>query len=177
MVMASIFESFFQPFLILFTIPMAGIGVVGLFILMGQSLNVMAFIGIVMLGGIVVNNAIVLLDCVNQVREDKTVSDEDSILIGCDRRLRPVFMTTGTTLLGLLPLALGIGDGAELRQAMAVAVIGGLLSSTVLTLFVIPVCQSYLDSMLRTLRSLWHRVIPAEESTEPPPVASDEPSI
>jgi multidrug efflux pump subunit AcrB len=107
MVMASIFESFFQPFLILFTIPMAGIGVVGLFILMGQSLNVMAFIGIVMLGGIVVNNAIVLLDCVNQVREDKTVSDEDSILIGCDRRLRPVFMTTGTTFAG--PPAAGAG--------------------------------------------------------------------
>lgn len=176
MVMASIFESFFQPFLILFTIPMAGIGVVGLFILMGQTLNVMAFIGIVMLGGIVVNNAIVLLDCVNQVREDTSISDTDSILIGCDRRLRPVFMTTGTTLLGLLPLALGIGDGAELRQAMAVAVIGGLASSTVLTLFVIPVCQSYLDSMMRLLRRLWSRT-PASTSDDAPRDASEEPSV
>lgn len=153
MVMASIFESFAQPFLILFTIPLAGTGVVACFLATGQTLNVMAFIGIVMLGGIVVNNAIVLLDCVNQVRAaNPGLSTRDTLLIGCSRRLRPVFMTTATTLLGLLPLALGLGEGAELRQAMAVAVIGGLFSSTALTLFVLPACQSYLDSLLALLR-------------------------
>jgi len=118
---------------------------------------VMALIGVIMLGGIVVNNAIVLLDCVNQVRRDaakagEEISSHDSLLIGCERRLRPVLMTTATTLLGLLPLALGFGEGAELRQAMAVAVLGGLLSSTVLTLLIIPVAQSYLDSTIIVVR-------------------------
>jgi HAE1 family hydrophobic/amphiphilic exporter-1 len=157
MVMASIFESFLQPLLIMITIPMAAVGVVGAFLLTGQTLNVMALIGVIMLGGIVVNNAIVLLDCVNQVRRDaaeagEEISSRDSLLIGCERRLRPVLMTTATTLLGLLPLALGFGEGAELRQAMAVAVLGGLLSSTVLTLLIIPVAQSYLDSTIVMVR-------------------------
>ncbi len=156
MVMASIFESFIQPFIILFTIPMSLVGVVLLFLVMGQSLNVMAFIGIVMLGGIVVNNAIVLLDCVNQVRAEEGLEGRASIIVGCGRRLRPVFMTTSTTLLGLLPLALGFGEGAELRQAMAVAVIGGLTSSTILTLVVIPVCQSYLDDLMGMFRRMLH---------------------
>lgn len=158
MVMASVFESFLQPLLIMFTIPLAGIGVVAAFLATSQSLNVMALIGIVMLGGIVVNNAIVLLDCVNQVRSDNgALSDRDTLLIGCSRRLRPVFMTTATTLLGLVPLAMGLGEGAEMQQAMAIAVIGGLLSSTILTLFIIPVCQSYLDSSRAVLRGLWRR--------------------
>lgn len=151
MVMASIFESFVQPFLILFTIPLAGVGVIASLIATNQSLNVMSIIGIVMLGGIVVNNAIVLLDCVNQVRGEPGLNDVDSLLIGCNQRLRPVFMTTGTTLLGLLPMALGFGEGAELRQAMAITVLGGLLSSTVLTLFVIPCGQSCIDSVRHLL--------------------------
>ncbi len=147
MVMASIFESFLQPLLIMLTVPLAGVGVVAGFLLTGQTINVMGLIGVVMLGGIVVNNAIVLLDCVNHVRaDDPDLSARDSLVLGCQRRLRPVLMTTLTTLLGLLPLALGIGQGAELRQALAIAVLGGLASSTVLTLLVIPVCQSYLDS-------------------------------
>ncbi|MDK2970463.1 MAG: hydrophobic/amphiphilic exporter (mainly bacteria), family [Candidatus Sumerlaeota bacterium] len=157
MVMASVFESFLQPFIIMLTIPLAGVGVVLGFLLTGQTLNIMGLIGVVMLGGIVVNNAIVLLDCVNQVRGDHPgLCERDSLVLGCQRRLRPVLMTTLTTLLGLLPLALGLGQGAELRQAMAIAVLGGLLSSTVLTLFVVPVCQSYLDSA-RALARRWRR--------------------
>lgn len=148
MVMASIFESFLQPLLIMLTIPLAGAGIVLGLQLTGQSLNVMSVIGIVMLGGIVVNNAIVLLDCVNQVRARAPFlfSERDTLLAGCQRRFRPVLMTTGTTLLGLTPMAMGLGEGAELRQAMAITVLGGLFSSTLLTLFVIPCCQSYLDS-------------------------------
>ncbi|MEQ8822273.1 MAG: efflux RND transporter permease subunit [Sumerlaeia bacterium] len=153
MVMASIFESFIQPFLIMLTVPLAGIGVVAAFILTGTSINVMAIIGVVMLGGIVVNNAIVLLDRVNQVRAARPdLPPRESLLMGCQERLRPVLMTTATTLLGLLPLALGIGEGAELRQAMAIAVLGGLASSTVLTLLVIPVAQSFLDSVVGVIR-------------------------
>ncbi len=157
MVMASIFESLLQPFLIMLTIPLAGIGVVGAFLLTDQSVNVMALIGVVMLGGIVVNNAIVLLDCVNQTRTASRLNDRETLLIGCNRRVRPVLMTTMTTLLGILPLALGFGEGAELRRAMAIAVLGGLVSSTILTLFVIPVCQSFLDSVLSAVRGLRSR--------------------
>ncbi|CAN5453454.1 efflux RND transporter permease subunit [soil metagenome] len=157
MVMASIFESFLQPFLILTSIPLAGIGVVISLLVTHQTINVMSIIGIVLLGGIVVNNAIVLLDCVNQVRdaaksEGASLTERETLILGCNRRLRPVIMTTGTTLLGVLPMALGLGDGAELRQAMAVTVLGGLFSSTLLTLYVIPCGQSYLDSMFRKLR-------------------------
>jgi HAE1 family hydrophobic/amphiphilic exporter-1 len=162
MVMASIFESFLQPFLIMFTIPMAGIGVVAGLLATGASLNVMAMIGIVMLGGIVVNNAIVLLDCVNQVREAHGSADSRTTLVaGCQRRLRPVLMTTGTTLLGVLPLALGFGQGAELQRPLAIAVIGGLCSSTVLTLVLIPTFQDILDSALRRLRRIVRREAPA----------------
>jgi hydrophobic/amphiphilic exporter-1 (mainly G- bacteria), HAE1 family len=108
MVMASIFESFAQPLLILLTIPLAGVGVVAGLMATGQTLNLMALIGVVMLGGIVVNNAIVLLDCVNQVRASHPgVSSRETLIAGCQRRLRPVLMTTLTTLLGLTPLALG----------------------------------------------------------------------
>jgi len=152
MVMASIFESLLQPFLILVTIPLAGIGVVGGLLVTGQSLNVMAFIGIVMLGGIVVNNAIVLLDRVNQLREQGMDSTE-SLVVGSSQRLRPVLMTSLTTILGLLPLGLGIGEGAELRQAMAISVIGGMVSSTLLTLIVIPCAQSLLDGVIRRAKA------------------------
>lgn len=157
MVMASIFESLLQPFLILRTIPLAGIGVVAGLLAAGQSLNVMAYIGIVMLGGIVVNNAIVLLDRVNQLRSGGMTS-RDSILWGGIQRLRPVLMTSLTTMLGLLPLGMGFGEGAELRQAMAVAVIGGIFSSTLLTLIVIPCGQSVLDDVLGAIRAAWNRM-------------------
>lgn len=148
MVMASIFESFLQPFLILVTIPLSGIGVVIGLAMAGQSLNVMAMIGIILLGGIVVNNAIVLLDRVNQLRA-RGFDRIESLVIGSTQRLRPVLMTSATTILGLIPLALGIGEGAELRQAMAISVIGGMTSSTILTLIVIPCGQSLLDGFLR----------------------------
>lgn len=169
MVMASIFESFAQPFLILFTIPLSGIGVVWGLMAVGQTINIMSIIGVIMLGGIVVNNAIVLLDCVNQVRADAgrlgatELTARETLIIGCVRRLRPVLMTTATTLLGLLPMALGFGEGAELRQSMAVTVFGGLTSSTLLTLFVIPCAQSYLDSAFAVVRRVgawWHRPRP-----------------
>lgn len=174
MVMASIFESFLQPFLIMFTIPLAGVGVVGGLVLTGQTLNVMSIIGIVMLGGIVVNNAIVLLYCVNQVRsdaeraEDLALSDDETLIIGCTRRLRPVLMTTATTLLALLPMAIGLGEGAQLRQAMAITVLGGLTSSTILTLLVIPCCQRILDGFLGALRRMAARVV---RQTEAEPAA------
>jgi hydrophobic/amphiphilic exporter-1 (mainly G- bacteria), HAE1 family len=138
MIMAAQFESLLHPFTILLTMPLAVIGViVGLFV-SGYALGITAMIGIIILAGVVVNNGIVLVDFVNQLRQSGMELTEAIVEAG-RTRIRPIFMTALTTILGLLPLALGIGDGAEIQAPMAVAVIGGLLTSTVLTLVVIPV--------------------------------------
>lgn len=138
MIMASKFESLLHPFTILLTMPLAVIGVVvGLFVT-GHSLGITAMIGIIILAGIVVNNGIVLVDFINQLRRSGMELIEAIVEAG-RTRIRPIFMTALTTTLGLLPLALGIGEGAEIQAPMAVAVIGGLLTSTVLTLVIIPV--------------------------------------
>lgn len=110
----------------------------------GTTINVVAFIGIIMLAGIVVNNAIVLIDLVNQLRADGKEKHQALMEAG-EARLRPILMTTLTTALGLLPMAIGFGEGAEVRAPMAITVIGGLLVSTLLTLLVIPVVYSLLD--------------------------------
>jgi HAE1 family hydrophobic/amphiphilic exporter-1 len=144
LVMASQFESLTQPLVILFSIPLAAIGVaLGLFIT-GQPLSVMVFIGLIMLCGIVVNNAIVLIDLVNQLRADG-MERTAALLEAGTLRLRPILMTTLTTTLGLLPMALGLGEGAEIRAPMAVTVISGLGVSTLLTLIVVPVVYTLLD--------------------------------
>ncbi|WP_214000886.1 efflux RND transporter permease subunit [Arsukibacterium sp.] len=138
LVMASQFENLLQPLLILFTVPLAGAGaILGLW-LTDTRLSVIVFIGLIMLAGIVVNNAIVLIDRINQLRHSG-VELTEAIIEGGASRLRPVLMTTLTTVLGLLPMALGGGDGSEIRAPMAVTVIFGLLLSTLLTLVFIPV--------------------------------------
>lgn len=138
LVMASQFENLLQPLLILFTVPLAGAGaILGLW-LTDTRLSVIVFIGLIMLAGIVVNNAIVLIDRINQLRQSGTALTE-AIIEGGASRLRPVLMTTLTTVLGLLPMALGGGDGSEIRAPMAITVIFGLLLSTLLTLVFIPV--------------------------------------
>ncbi|HJN89459.1 MAG TPA: efflux RND transporter permease subunit [Verrucomicrobiota bacterium] len=136
-IMASQFESLVQPFIIMFTIPMAFVGTVLGLKMLGINLSVVVFLGMIMLAGIVVNNAIVLVDYANTLRGRGLALREAIVRAGCVR-LRPILMTTATTVLGLLPMALGLGDGAEIRTPMAVAVISGLLTSTVLTLLVIP---------------------------------------
>lgn len=144
LVMASQFESFLHPFVIIFTLPLAAIGVVIALAISGRSVSIVAMIGVVMLAGIVVNNAIVLIDAVNQLRV-KGMRKEDALIAAGLNRLRPILMTSLTTILGLLPMALGLGEGAELRAPLAVTVIGGLSVATVLTLIVIPVVYSLLD--------------------------------
>ena len=144
LVMASQFESLLHPFVILLTIPLALTGAVFALWLTGSSLSVVVFIGLIMLAGIVVNNAIVLVTRINQLRADG-LARSDAIIEGGKARLRPIVMTTLTTILGLLPLALGFGEGAEMRAPMAITVIGGLLLATLLTLVVIPVVYSLLD--------------------------------
>ncbi len=149
LVMASQFESLMHPFIILFTIPLALVGaILGLWVT-GSTISVVVFIGLILLAGIVVNNAIVLIDLVNQLRE-RGMGKVQAILEGGKSRLRPILMTTLTTTLGLLPLALGIGDGAELRAPMAITVIAGLVVATLLTLIVIPTMYAIMDRKVYT---------------------------
>ncbi|HET6564431.1 MAG TPA: efflux RND transporter permease subunit, partial [Xanthomonadales bacterium] len=144
LVMAAQFESLVHPFVILFSIPLAGIGVAVALWLTDTRLSVIVFIGLIMLAGIVVNNAIVLVDLINQLRA-RGMERITAIREAAHLRLRPIMMTTLTTLLGLLPMAFGLGEGSEMRTPMAITVIGGLLTSTMLTLLVVPVMYSLLD--------------------------------
>ena len=143
-VMASQFESLIHPLVIMFTVPLAAIGAIGALYLKDVSLSIVVFIGFIMLAGIVVNNAIVLVDYINTLRRGGMDRTEAIVRAG-SVRLRPILMTTLTTVLGLLPMALGLGDGAEIRTPMALTVIAGLLSSTFLTLVVIPTVYSLVD--------------------------------
>jgi len=144
LVMASQFESLLHPMVILLSIPLALTGAILALWVTGASLSVVVFIGLIMLAGIVVNNAIVLVTRINQLREAGRARTPAIIEAG-RARLRPIVMTTLTTTLGLIPLAVGLGEGSELRAPMAITVIGGLLVSTLLTLVVIPVVYSLLD--------------------------------
>jgi HAE1 family hydrophobic/amphiphilic exporter-1 len=144
LVMASQFESLLHPFVIMFSIPLAAVGAVLALKLTNSPISVVVFIGLIMLVGIVVKNAIVLIDRVNQLRE-AGVAKLDAIAEGAESRLRPIVMTTLCTLIGFSPLAIGVGEGAEVRAPMAITVIGGLAVSTLLTLIVIPVVYDLLD--------------------------------
>lgn len=144
LVMASQFESLVHPFVILFTIPLALVGAVLALFVTGTTVNIVAMIGVIMLAGIVVNNAIVLVDLINQLRA-QGVERVEAIMEAGSARLRPILMTSLTTALGLLPMAMGFGEGSEVRAPMAITVIGGLVVSTMLTLLVIPVVYSLMD--------------------------------
>ncbi len=144
LVMASQFESLLHPFVILFTIPLALVGAVLALLLTRSPVSVVVFIGLILLVGLVVKNAIILIDKVNQLRE-AGVAKQVALVEGARSRLRPIIMTTLCTLFGFLPLALAFGEGAEVRSPMAITVIGGLLVSTLLTLVVIPVVYDLLD--------------------------------
>lgn len=157
LVMASQFESLLHPMVILLTIPLALTGAIFALWLTGSSLSVVVFIGLIMLAGIVVNNAIVLVTRINQLRE-AGLERTQAIIDAGQARLRPIVMTTLTTTLGLIPLAIGLGEGSELRAPMAITVIGGLLISTLLTLVVIPVVYSLLDRRRTTADESKHEV-------------------
>jgi len=147
MVMASQFESLIHPFTILLTIPLAGVGAIWAFLILGKSLSIMAYIGIIMLAGIAVNDSIILVDAINKFKE-QGFSLRDSIIYAGENRIRPIIMTSLTTILALLPLTFGFGESAALRSPMAIAVIAGLVTSTLLTLVVIP-CVYYVFEKIK----------------------------
>lgn len=145
MVMASQFESLRDPLVVMFSVPVAFIGVSFILFLTHTTFNIQSYLGIIMLAGIVVNNAILLVDTTNKLRRNEGMELYEAIKIAGRRRLRPILMTAITTLLGLLPLALGMAEGGETQAPLARAVIGGLLVSTLITLLLIPVVYSYFE--------------------------------
>ena len=151
MVMASQFESLLHPFTILLTIPLALVGAILLFFITGTTINIMGVIGIIMLCGIAVNNSIILVDRINQIK-DNYDRLSDAIITAAGQRIRPILMTSLTTILSLLPMAIAFGEGASLRAPMAIAVIGGLVTSTLLSLVVIPCVYYLFEQMKKNVR-------------------------
>jgi HAE1 family hydrophobic/amphiphilic exporter-1 len=149
-VMAAQFESFKYPFVIMFTVPLMSIGIMfGLWIT-DTPLSVPVFIGALVLIGIVVNNGIVLVDFINQLRE-RGMNPYEAIIEAVNIRIRPILMTAFTTMLGLVPIAFGFGEGAEINQPMGISVIGGLFTSTFLTLLIVPLVYSLLTRETLTM--------------------------
>jgi HAE1 family hydrophobic/amphiphilic exporter-1 len=146
MVLASIFESLIHPFTVLLTIPFAIVGSILTFFLFGRTFNIMAVIGIIMLGGIAVSNSIILIDRINQVRKEGK-DRRSAIILAGQQRLRPILMTALTTILALIPLTIGFGQSVQLRSPMALAVIGGLVTSTLMTLVIIPCVYDVIDRL------------------------------
>jgi HAE1 family hydrophobic/amphiphilic exporter-1 len=148
MVMAAQFESLLDPFIVMFAVPFTFTGVILAFILTGTTLSVTTFLGIVMLMGIVVNNAIVLISYINILRA-RGLSVLEAVTIGGKERLRPVLMTTITTLVGLLPLALSTGQGSEIWQPLGITMIGGLSVSTLITMLFVPTLYAVFESKVK----------------------------
>ena len=150
LVMVAQFQSLRSPFIVMFTVPLAFTGGMLALLITGQEVSVVALLGFVMLVGVIVNNAIVLVDCINRFRLEEGMGRREAIIEAGAVRIRPVLMTAITTILGLLPLAVGIGNGAEMIQPVAIVCIGGLVYATLMTLIVIPVMYSLLSKKYMT---------------------------
>src|SRR5207237_83759 len=151
MLLASQFESFVHPLTILTSVPLSAVGVILALFLTGRAFGLTAFIGLLMLVGIVVKNGILLVDYTNVLR-GRGYPRDDAVLTAGPTRLRPILMTTCAAVLGMLPLAIGLGRGSETQAPMATAVIGGLITSTILTLFVVPTVYTIFDDLAMFFR-------------------------
>src|SRR6185503_15081381 len=172
LILASLFGSFFQPLAIMLALPLSFIGVALALLVTKGNLNVMSMIGIIMLMGLVTKNGILLIDFANQQRASGA-DREQALLVSGRIRLRPIIMTTVAMIFGMLPLAFAIGEGAEQRAPMARAVIGGLMTSTLLTLFVVPVAYTLLDDMVQMrVRGIFGKRTHTISPTEAEPIAA-----
>jgi HAE1 family hydrophobic/amphiphilic exporter-1 len=149
--MASQYESLRDPFIIMFSVPLAAIGVVAALKLTSTTFSLQAYIGVIMLAGIVVSNAILLVDYINTLRRRDGMPLREAVELGGRTRLRPILMTSIATMLGLVPMAIGIGEGGELQAPLARVVIGGLLTSTMVTLVLVPAVYTVFEEGLSGL--------------------------
>ncbi|HEX8433387.1 MAG TPA: efflux RND transporter permease subunit, partial [Longimicrobium sp.] len=166
MLLAAEFESLLHPFVVILAVPLAAVGATLALWVSGQGINTMSLIGMVILVGIVDNDAVVKVDFINQMRREG-MSRHDAIRAAGHARLRPIVMNTITAMLGLLPMAMGVGAGAELQAPLATVVFGGLLSATALTLVVIPVCYDLLEELSERLRAWTGRPAALPAASEP----------
>jgi len=158
MIMVSLFESYIHPFTIMFSLPVALVGALGSLALTGMTLSMFSMIGIIMLMGLVTKNAILLVDFTNTLR-GRGMGMREALLEAGRTRLRPIIMTTATMIFGMMPLALALGAGSEMRQSMAVVIIGGLTSSTLLTLVLVPVVYTYVEGLKEKVPALFKQVL------------------
>jgi hydrophobic/amphiphilic exporter-1 (mainly G- bacteria), HAE1 family len=154
LILAAQFESFIDPLAIMFSLPLSIVGMAGMLFLTGGTINIMSLIGLIMLMGLVTKNAILLVDFTKTLRS-RGLDRKEALIEAGRTRLRPILMTTLAMIFGMLPLALALGQGAEMRAPMARAVIGGLITSTLLTLVVVPVVYAVLDDMGGWVRRRW----------------------
>jgi len=172
MVMAAQFERFLDPLIVMFSVPLALIGVVPVMLLTGTTLNLQSLMGVVMLIGIVVNNAILLVDYINMMRRDQGYELVQSVIEAGKLRLRPILLTTSTTVLGLLPMSFGIGSGGEIQASLARVVIGGLTASTLVTLVFIPVVYVSANLAMERIK-VWVAKFKTESEEAPALVTSE----
>jgi len=163
MVMAAQFERFMDPLVVMLSVPLAAVGVVPTMLLTDTTINIQSLMGMIMLVGIVVNNAIVLVDYVNLLRREEGMAIREALKAAGRLRLRPILMTTLTTVLGLLPLSFALGAGGEIQASLARVVIGGLMASTLVTLIVIPVVYLIKEQALEWLRAKLGSRVGAQE--------------
>jgi HAE1 family hydrophobic/amphiphilic exporter-1 len=168
MILASQFRSVLQPIALMSSLPLTLIGVVGALLIWRSTLNMFSIIGVVMLMGLVTKNAILLVDFANRARDDGMARSE-ALLRAARVRLRPILMTTLAMVFGMLPLALALTEGAEQRAPMGQAVIGGVITSSVLTLVVVPVIYGWMDDLGAWLRRKWHPAGPVAGAPAAPP--------
>jgi len=152
--LAAQFESFIDPLAIMFSLPLSIVGMAGMLFFTRGTINIMSLIGLIMLMGLVTKNAILLVDFTKTLRS-RGMGRREALITAGRTRLRPILMTTLAMMFGMLPLALALGQGAEMRAPMARAVIGGLITSTLLTLLVVPVVYTVLDDMGGWVRRRW----------------------
>jgi len=171
MVLAAQFESLIHPFTVMLSLPLSIVGALGLLAITGRTLSIFAMIGMIMLMGLVTKNAILLVDYTNLLRA-RGMSKTDALLKVGPVRLQPILMTAFSTIAGMLPVAIGLGAGAETRAPMGTAIVGGMLTSTILTLLVVPVMYSVMDDVAGWVRRLIFgaQVAPATEGMSPVPV-------
>ncbi len=155
LILAAQFESFFEPFAIMLSLPLSIVGMAGMLKLTGDTVNIMSLIGLIMLMGLVTKNAILLVDYAKVLRNRDGLERREAVILAGRTRLRPIIMTTLAMIFGMLPLFLAIGAGAEMRAPMARAVVGGLLTSTLLTLLVVPVMYTCMDDLGEWLKRKW----------------------
>ena len=159
-VLGMLYESFVHPITILSTLPSAGVGAVLALILFNTEFTIIALIGVILLIGIVKKNAIMMIDFALDAERREGKSPHDAIYEACVLRFRPIMMTTMAAMLGAVPLAMGLGDGGELRRPLGIAIVGGLIVSQALTLYTTPIVYLVLDRFRLRANRVWHRMLP-----------------